>query len=562
MLKYFAEELLNKCSSLRKKWEDEVKKLIAKRPERKERFSTVSDHEIKRLYTPEDIKDLDFEKDIGFPGQFPYTRGIHHTGYRGRLWTYRMFSGLGTAKDTNKRWHLLLKEGQTGLSTAFDFPTLMGYDSDSPRSAGEVGKCGVAIDTLEDFLVLVDGIPLGEVTTSMTINPPATVMWSMYIACAKKQGVPLNKIGGTIQNDMLKEFIAQKTFMLPPEPSMKLISDTIEFGTKYVPKWNTISISGYHIREAGSTAVQELAFTLRDGMEYVEHVMKTKKLEPDEFAPRLSFFFNSHIDFFEEICKMRAARKIWAHVMRYRYKAKNPRSWWMRFHTQTAGCSLTAQQPYNNVVRTAIEALAAVLGGTQSLHTNSLDEVYCLPTEHAVQIALRTQQIIAEETGVANTIDPLAGSYFVEKLTKEMEEAAWEYIEKIDNMGGMLAAIEQGYPQMEIANAAYKFQQQVENGEKVIVGVNKYVTEELQEIPILEIDEKVEKEQLKRLEEVKRRRDDKAVKRALDNLRNACKKDENVMPYCIEAVEALATEQEICDVYREVYGEYKDPGFF
>jgi len=562
MLKYFAEELLNKCSSLRKKWEDEVKKLIAKRPERKERFSTVSDHEIKRLYTPEDIKDLDFEKDIGFPGQYPYTRGIHHTGYRGRLWTYRMFSGLGTAKDTNKRWHLLLKEGQTGLSTAFDFPTLMGYDSDSPRSAGEVGKCGVAIDTLEDFLVLVDGIPLGEVTTSMTINPPATVMWSMYIACAKKQGVPLNKIGGTIQNDMLKEFIAQKTFMLPPEPSMKLISDTIEFGTKYVPKWNTISISGYHIREAGSTAVQELAFTLRDGMEYVEHVMKTKKLEPDEFAPRLSFFFNSHIDFFEEICKMRAARKIWAHVMRYRYKAKNPRSWWMRFHTQTAGCSLTAQQPYNNVVRTAIEALAAVLGGTQSLHTNSLDEVYCLPTEHAVQIALRTQQIIAEETGVANTIDPLAGSYFVEKLTKEMEEAAWEYIEKIDNMGGMLAAIEQGYPQMEIANAAYKFQQQVENGEKVIVGVNKYVTEELQEIPILEIDEKVEKEQLKRLEEVKRRRDDKAVKRALDNLRNACKKDENVMPYCIEAVEALATEQEICDVYREVYGEYKDPGFF
>ncbi len=562
MLKYFAQELLDKCSSLRKKWEDEVKKLIAKRAERKERFSTVSDHEIKRLYTPEDIKDIDFEKDIGFPGWYPFTRGIHHTGYRGRVWTYRMFSGLGTAKDTNERWHLLLKEGQTGLSTAFDFPTLMGYDSDSPRSAGEVGKCGVAIDTLEDFLVLVDGIPLGEVTTSMTINPPATVMWSMYIACAKKQGVPLDRIGGTIQNDMLKEFIAQKTFMLPPEPSMKLISDTIEFGTRHVPRWNTISISGYHIREAGSTAIQELAFTLRDGMEYVEHAMKTKKLEPDEFAPRLSFFFNSHIDFFEEICKMRAARKIWAHVMRYRYKAKNPRSWWMRFHTQTAGCSLTAQQPYNNVVRTAVEALAAVLGGTQSLHTNSLDEVYCLPTEHAVQIALRTQQIIAEETGVANTIDPLAGSYFVEKLTKEMEEGAWEYIEKIDNMGGMLAAIEQGFPQMEIANAAYKFQQQVENGEKVIVGVNKYVTEELQEIPILEIDEEVEKEQLKRLEEVKRKRDDKAVKRALNNLRNACKKDENVMPYCIEAVEALATEQEICDVYREVYGEYKDPGFF
>lgn len=561
-LKYFAEELLNKCSSLRKKWEDEVKKLIEKKPERRQRFSTVSDHEIKRLYTPEDIKDLDFEKDIGFPGQYPFTRGIHHTGYRGRIWTYRMFSGLGTAKDTNARWHLLLKEGQTGLSTAFDFPTLMGYDSDSPRSAGEVGKCGVAIDTLEDFLVLVDGIPLGEVTTSMTINPPATVMWSMYIACAQKQGVPLEKIGGTIQNDMLKEFIAQKTFMLPPEPSMKLIADTVEFGTRYVPKWNTISISGYHIREAGSTAVQELAFTLRDGMEYVEYVMKTKKMDPDEFAPRFSFFFNSHIDFFEEICKMRAARKIWAHVMRYRYKAKNPRSWWLRFHTQTAGCSLTAQQPYNNVVRTAVEALAAVLGGTQSLHTNSLDEVYCLPTEHAVQIALRTQQIIAEETGVANTIDPLAGSYFVEKLTKEMEEAAWEYIEKIDNMGGMLAAIEQGFPQMEIANAAYKYQQQVEKGEKVVVGVNKYVTEELQEIPILEIDESVEREQLRRLNEVKRKRDHKMVKKALDDLKNACKKNENVMPYCIEAVKALATEQEICDVYREVYGEYKDPGFF
>ncbi len=559
---YFAKELLEKCSSLRKKWEDEVKKIIAKRAERKERFSTVSDKEIKRLYTPEDIKDLDFEKEIGFPGQYPYTRGIHHTGYRGRLWTYRMFSGLGTAKDTNERWHLLLKEGQTGLSTAFDFPTLMGYDSDSPRSAGEVGKCGVAIDTLEDFLVLVEGIPLGEVTTSMTINPPATVMWAMYIACAQKQGVSLDRIGGTIQNDMLKEFIAQKTFMLPPEPSMKLISDTVEFGTKHVPRWNTISISGYHIREAGATAVQELAFTLRDGMEYVEHVMKTKGLHPDEFAPRLSFFFNSHIDFFEEICKMRAARKIWSHVMRYRYKAKNPRSWWLRFHTQTAGCSLTAQQPYNNVVRTAVEALAAVLGGTQSLHTNSLDEVYCLPTEHAVQIALRTQQIIAEETGVANTIDPLAGSYFVEKLTKEMEEAAWEYIEKIDEMGGMLAAIEQGFPQMEIANAAYHYQQQVEKGEKVVVGVNKYVTEEAQECPILEIDESVEREQLKRLEEVKRRRDDKAVKKALDDLRQACKKDENVMPYCIEAVKALATEQEICDVYREVYGEYKDPGFF
>jgi len=559
---YFAKELLDKCSSLRKKWEDEVRKLVSRFGERKDRFSTVSDWEIKRLYTPEDNADMDFERDINFPSQFPFTRNIHSTGYRGRLWTYRMFSGMGTAKDTNERWHMLLKNGQTGLSTAFDFPTLMGYDTDSPKSAGECGRCGVAIDTLEDFKVLVKGIPLDQVTTSMTINPPATVMWAMYCACAQDQGVGLEKIGGTIQNDMLKEFIAQKTFMLPPEPSIKLISDTVEFGAKYVPKWNPISISGYHIREAGSTAVQELAFTLRDGMAYVEDVMERKGMHPDEFAPRLSFFFNAHIDFFEEICKMRAARRIWAKVMRDRYKAENPRSQWLRFHTQTAGCSLTAQQPYNNVVRTAVEALSAVLGGTQSLHTNSLDEVYCLPTDHSVQIALRTQQIIAEETGVANTIDPLGGSYFVEKLTNEMEEAAWEYIEKIDDMGGMLAAIDQGYPQMEIADAAYKFQRQVESGDKVMVGVNKYVTEEAEECPILDIDEEVERNQLKGLERAKQNRDSKAVKRCLDELRSACKKGENVMPSCIEAVKQLATEQEICDVYREVYGVYQDPGLF
>ncbi|WP_034622102.1 acyl-CoA mutase large subunit family protein [Desulfovermiculus halophilus] len=559
---YFAKEVLDQCSSLRVQWEDQVRRLINRKGERKEVFSTVSDHEIKRLYTPEDISELDFERDLGFPGQFPFTRGVQSTGYRGRLWTYRMFSGMGTAKDTNERWHMLLREGQTGLSTAFDFPTLMGYDTDSPKALGECGKCGVAIDTLEDFQILVDRIPLDEVTTSMTINPPASVMWAMYCACAEQQGVSLDKIGGTIQNDMLKEFIAQKTFMLPPEASIKLISDTVEFGTKHVPRWNTISISGYHIREAGSTAVQELAFTLRDGMAYVEDVMERKGLHPDEFAPRLSFFFNSHIDFFEELCKMRAARRIWAKVMRDRYGAKNERSWWMRFHTQTAGCSLTAQQPYNNVVRTALEALSAVMGGTQSLHTNSLDEVWCLPTDHAVQIALRTQQIIAEETGVANTIDPLAGSYFVEKLTNEMEEQAWEYIEKIDSMGGMLAAVEQGYPQMEIADAAYKYQQQVESGERVMVGVNKYVTEEAEECPILDIDEAVEQSQLQRLNEIKRKRDDKAVKRALDEVRTACKKGDNVMPPCIEAVKALATEQEICDVYREVYGEYQDPGLF
>jgi len=559
---YFNNKVLEQSPELKKKWEDEVKKAVAKHTDQKERWATVSDLEIKRIYGPEDIKDMDFERDIGYPGQFPYLRGNQVTGYRGQYWTFRMFSGMGSAKDTNQRWHLLLKQGQTGLSTAFDFPTLMGYDTDDPKARGECGKCGVAIDTLEDFLQLVDKIPLDRITTSMTINPPASVLWAMYCAAADIQGVPLTKIGGTIQNDMLKEFIAQKTFMCPPGPSVKLVSDTVEFGTKYVPKWNTISISGYHIREAGSTAVQELAFTLRDGIEYVDDVIKRKGLDVDSFAPRLSFFFNSHIDFFEEICKMRAARRIWSTVMRDRFKAKDPRSWWMRFHTQTAGCSLTAQQPYNNVVRTAVEALAAVLGGTQSLHTNSLDEVWCLPTEHAVEIALRTQQIIAEETGAANTIDPLAGSYFVESLTNEMEEKAWEYIEKIDGMGGMVAAIERGFPQMEIADAAYKYQRQLDSGEKVMVGVNKYANEETDEIPVLDIDDRVENEQMERLESVRRKRDGKAVKRSLGDIRNACKTGENVMPHCIEAVKNLASLQEICDVYREVYGEYQDPAMY
>ena len=473
-----------------------------------------------------------------------------------------MFSGMGSAQDTNQRWHLLLKQGQTGLSTAFDYPTLMGYDSDSPKALGEVGKCGVAIDTLEDFLALMDGIPIDKVTTSMTINPPATILWAMYCAAAEIKGVPLNKIGGTIQNDMLKEFIAQKTFMCPPEPSVKLISDTVEFGTKYVPRWNTISISGYHIREAGSTAVQELAFTIRDGIEYVEDVVRRKGLNVDDFAPRLSFFFNSHIDFFEEICKMRAARRIWAKIMRERFGAKNPRSWWLRFHTQTAGCSLTAPQPYNNVVRTTIEALAAVLGGTQSLHTNSLDEVLCLPSEHAVEIALRTQQILAEETGVANTIDPLGGSYFIESLTNKMEEEAWEYIHKIDEMGGMIAAIEKGFPQMEIAESAYRFQRQLDANEKIMVGVNKYATDAKHPIPLVDIDEKVGEEQIKRLKDVRRRRDNRAAAQSLHDIKNACKKGENVMPHCIAAVKNLVTLQEICDVYREVYGEYRDPGIY
>ncbi len=542
------------------RWLEEVKK-AANGANNTKKFTTVSSLPIDPIYTPENIKDLDFAR-IGYPGEYPFTRGCQPTGYRGRLWTFRMFSGFGSAEDTNGRWHHLLKEGETGLSTAFDFPTLMGYDSDSPKAAGEVGKCGVAIDTLADFEVLTKNIPLDKVTTSMTINPPATVLWAMYLATAEKRGVSWDKIGGTIQNDMLKEFIAQKTLMCPPEPSVRLISDTIEFGTKHVPKWNTVSISGYHIREAGSTAVQELAFTLADGIAYVQDVIDRKKLDVDAFAPRLSFFFNSHIDFFEEIAKFRAARRMWAKIMKERFKAKEPRSWWLRFHTQTAGCSLTAQQPFNNVVRTATEALAAVLGGTQSLHTNSLDEALALPSEFAATIALRTQQILAEETGVINTIDPLGGSYFIEALTNEMEEKAWEYIETIDKMGGMLAAIDQGFPQKEITNAAYTFQQQLDRKEKVVVGVNKYVAPEKKQVEMLKIDEELRDAQVKRLGQVKRTRDNRKLSQTLGDLRKACRSDSNVMPYVVEAVKAYATEQEICDVYREVFGEYRDPGLY
>jgi len=557
----FTSKTLNQVRQAMEKWLEEVKQTTSGLSKAK-RFSTISDLAIKPVYTPEDIADLDFDASLGYPGIYPFTRGCQATGYRGRIWTFRMFSGFGSAEDTNKRWHQLLKEGETGLSTAFDYPTLMGYDSSSPKATAEVGKCGVAIDTLADLEVLTRSIPLDKVTTSMTINPPASILWAMYLATAEKQGVGWDKVGGTIQNDMLKEFIAQKTFMCPPEPSVRLISDTIEFGTKHVPRWNTISISGYHIREAGSTAIQELAFTLADGIAYVQDVIGRKKLDVDDFAPRLSFFFNSHMDFFEEIAKFRAARRMWARIMRDRFKAKNPRSWWMRFHTQTAGCSLAAQQPFNNIVRTATEALAAVLGGTQSLHTNSLDEVLALPSDFAVNIALRTQQILAEETGVINTIDPLAGSYFVEALTNEIEEKAWEYIEKIDKMGGMLAAIDKGFPQTEIANAAYTFQKQMDKVEKVMVGVNKYVTEEETPIELLKIDEKVEAGQIDRLKEIKRVRDNRKVAERLDSLRVACKSDQNVMPYVIEAVKEYATEQEICDVYREVFGEYRDPGFY
>ncbi|MDP2920541.1 MAG: methylmalonyl-CoA mutase family protein [Dehalococcoidia bacterium] len=544
----------------KKKWREEAQKNnVTPSPGR---FATVSNLDIKPLYTPEDIKDLDFSRDIGFPGDYPFLRGCQPTGYRGRIWTYRMFSGFGTAKDTNKRWHQLLNDGETGLSTAFDFPTLMGYDSDSPRARAEVGRCGVAIDTLADMEVLTHGIPLDKVTTSMTINPPATVLWAMYLVAAEKRGVSWDKVGGTIQNDMLKEFSAQKTFMCPPEPSIRLISDTVEFGTRLVPRWNTISISGYHIREAGSTAVQELAFTLADGIAYVQDVIQRKKLDVDAFAPRLSFFFNSHLDFFEEIAKFRAARRMWARIMKERFHARNPRSLWMRFHTQTAGCSLAARQPYNNIIRTTTEALAAVLGGTQSLHTNSLDEVLALPSDFAVNIALRTQQVIAEETGVINTIDPLAGSYFVEALTGEVEEKAWEYIEKIDKMGGMLAAIARGFPQMEISNAAYEYQKRIDSGQRIVVGVNKYVVENEPSISVLKIDEKVQEEQIRRLKRVKRTRGNRKVTQALKTLHSACKTGENVMPCVIEAVRSYATEQEICDVYREVFGEYKDPGYF
>ena len=558
----FTEKTLQQVQEGRQKWEKEVQKARRQKADRKARFSTVSDLEIKAVYTPEDVKDLDFARDIGYPGVFPFTRGCQPTMYRGREWTFRMFSGMGSAEDTNKRWHHLLKEGETGLSTAFDFPTLMGYDSGSPRARGECGKCGVAIDTLRDLEILTRGIPLDSVTTSMTINPPASVLWAMYLVVADKSGISWDKIGGTIQNDMFKEFIAQKTFMLPPQPSIRLISDTIEFGTQHVPMWNPISISGYHIREAGSTAIQELAFTLADGIAYVQDVIERKKLDVDSFAPRLSFFFNSHLDFFEEVAKFRAARRMWARIMRDRFKAKNPRSWWMRFHTQTAGCSLTAQQPYNNIVRTTTQALAAVLGGTQSLHTNALDETLALPSEFAATIALRTQQILADEIGVDNTIDPLAGSYFVESLTKRIEEKAWEYIDKIDNMGGVIAAIDKGFPQMEIADAAYHYQQQIDEGEKVMVGVNKHVVGEEARPEILRIDEEVEERQIARMQEVKAARDNRRVTQVLSDLRAASRTDKNLMPYVIGAVREYATEQEICDVWRDVFGEYRDPGFF
>jgi methylmalonyl-CoA mutase N-terminal domain/subunit len=529
---------------------------LDKSPERQKEFTTVSSYPIRRLYTQDDLSTWDPSRDLGFPGEPPYTRGIHATMHRGRLWTMRQFAGFGTAEDTNQRFRYLLSQGQTGLSTAFDLPTLMGYDSDHALAEGEVGKCGVAISSLADMEVLFDQIPLADVTTSMTINSPAAVIWAMYLAVAEKQGAEWKKISGTLQNDILKEYIAQKEYIYPPEPSMRLVIDTFEFGMKHTPKFNVISISGYHIREAGSTAIQELAFTLRDGMEYVEWAIR-RGLPVDQFAPQLSFFFNAHNDFFEEIAKYRAARRIWHKAMTERYKSTSPRSWALRFHTQTAGCSLTAQQPMNNVVRTAIQALAGVLGGTQSLHTNSLDEAWALPTEFAATIALRTQQIIAHETGVTNTVDPLGGSYFVEALTNEVEAGAWDYIRRIDAMGGMVKAIEKSYPQREIAEASYRYQMAVDKKEKIIVGVNDFVTPE-KPLEILQIDETVAHRQAARLRQLRADRSSAEVDRRLAALRKASEGSENLMPFIYEAVKAYATLGEICEAMRAIFGPYEE----
>jgi methylmalonyl-CoA mutase N-terminal domain/subunit len=523
-------------------------------------FATVSGRPIERLYGPADLGGLDYERDLADPGQYPFTRGIHETMYRGKLWTMRQFAGFGTARQTNERFKYLLAHGGHGLSVAFDLPTLMGRDPDHPLSLGEVGKCGVAVSSLRDMETLFEGIPLDRVSTSMTINSPAAMLLAFYVLVGERQGVAPEKLAGTVQADILKEFIAQKEYIFPPRPSMRLIVDMVRYCTEKLPRWNSISISGYHIREAGSTAAQELAFTLRDGIEYVEWCLAAG-MDVDSFAPRLSFFFNSHSDFFEEIAKFRAARRIWARTMKERFKAANPRSWTLRFHTQTAGVSLTAQQPYNNVVRTALQALAAVMGGTQSLHTNSLDEALALPTEEAATIALRTQQIIAHESGVANTADPLGGSYFLEKLTNDLEAEALEYFRKIDALGGMVAAIERGFPQREIQEAAFRFQKAVERKERIIVGVNDYVMED-RPVPILYIDEAVAEEQTARVKALRASRDQRQVGRALGDLKDAARGKDNVMGPILEASRAYATLGEMCDALREVFGEYEEPPVF
>jgi len=537
-------------------WNTKVEKANEKHPERKKQFVTGSNAPINRVYTPLDQKDFDYAKQLGFPGEFPFTRGVQPTMYRGRLWTMRQYAGFGTAEESNKRYKYLLEQGQTGLSVAFDLPTQIGYDSDHPLSEGEVGKVGVAIDSLEDMEVLFDGIPLDRVSTSMTINAPASVLLAMYIAMAEKQGVSAEKLNGTIQNDILKEYIARGTYIFPPEPSMRLITNTFEYCSKNVPNWNTISISGYHIREAGATAVQEVAFTLADGIAYVEAAIKAD-LDIDEFAPRLSFFFNSHNDLFEEVAKFRAARRIWAYIMRERFGAKNPKSWMLRFHTQTAGCTLTAQQPDNNIIRVTIQALAAVLGGTQSLHTNSRDEALALPTEEAVRIALRTQQIIAYESGVAETVDPLAGSYYIESLTDRIEKEALQYLKLIDDMGGAVRAIEQGYIQKEIQDSAYQWQMDVEKGERIIVGLNKFQVEENPPKGLLRVDPAVGERQKEKLSALRARRNNTKVDSALASLRSAAKGTDNLMFPILDAVRAYATLGEICGVLREEFGEYQ-----
>jgi len=555
----YDEDKLRALQERKEQWEEgTLHDSLSKHSERLETFMTTSSVPVERLYTPLDVAGLDYERDLGFPGEYPYTRGVHSTMHRGRLWTMRMFAGFGTAEETNARYRYLLEHGETGLSVAFDMPTLYGYDSDAPEALGEFGKCGVAVSSLADMEVLFDGIPVDQITTSMTINSPAAVIWAMYIAMAEKRGVPMEALGGTTQNDILKEYIAQKEFVFPPKPSMRLVVDTFEFGSQRLPRWNTISISGYHIREAGSTAAQELAFTLADGLEYVRWGIE-RGLDLDEFAPRLSFFFNSHNDFFEEIAKFRAARRIWAREMRETFGAQNPRSWLLRFHTQTAGCSLTAQQPENNIVRTAWQALAAVLGGTQSLHTNSMDEALALPSAYAVKVALRTQQLIAHESGVVNTVDPLAGSYFVEAMTDRMEQAAYDYFRKIEALGGVIPAIEKGFFQREIAEAAYRYQMEIDTQQRVVVGVNEYTEDEPIRIPLLEMDPEGYERQVARLERVRRERDNERVGVTLEALREAARGTDNTMPYILDCVRAYATLSEIMGVFRQVFGEYREP---
>jgi methylmalonyl-CoA mutase, N-terminal domain len=553
----FDNEKLSKYKESKAKWEEtKLQKTLSKAPERKEEFTTGSGEVVKRLYSPEDIEYLDYDNELGYPGQYPYTRGVQPTMYRGRLWTMRMYAGFATAEESNKRYKYLVEQGSTGLSVAMDLPTQIGYDSDHPLAEGEVGKVGVAIDSLEDMEILFDGIPLDKVSTSMTINAPAAVLLAMYIAVAEKQGVSSDKLRGTIQNDILKEYIARGTYIFPVEPSMRLITNIFEYCSKHVPKWNTISISGYHIREAGSTAAQEVGFTLADGIAYVDAAIKAG-LDVDTFAPRLSFFFNSHNDLLEEVSKFRAARRLWAKIMKERYGAKDPKSMALKFHTQTGGSTLTAQQPDNNIVRVAIQTLAAVLGGTQSLHTNSRDEALALPTEDSVRIALRTQQIVAHESGVTDTVDPLAGSYYIEAKTKEIEDKAMEYINKIDDLGGAPKAIEVGYIQHEIMDSAYYYQKEIETGKRIVVGMNKYQIEEEAPKGLLKVDPAVGELQKKKLSELKERRDNDLVQQKLEELRKACEGDENVMPYILEAVKAYGTLGEICGVMREVFGEYQ-----